>query len=78
MQEFLEIAVIGSALALVIQLIKTKFGLDSVKTKILTLSLSVLLGASYYFLSQTAIWQTILGILASASTVWAFLLRDKQ
>ena len=78
MQDFLSIAVVGSALAMAIQFIKGKYGLDSAKTKALTLGLAVLLGGSYYFLSQTPWWQTILGVLASASTVWAFFLKSSE
>jgi len=77
MQDFLSIAVVGSALAMAIQFIKSKFGLDSIKTKALTLGLAVILGGGYYFLSQTPWWQTILGVLASASTFWAFFLKEK-
>jgi len=78
MQEFLSIGVIGATLAVVIQFIKTRFGLDSITTKLVTLGLAIVLGAVYFFLSQTEIWQTILGVLASASTVWAFFLKSSE
>lgn len=76
MQDFLSIAVVGSALAMAIQFIKSKYGLDSLKTKAVTLALSVILGGAFYFLSQTPWWQTILGVLAAASTFWAFFLKQ--
>lgn len=77
MQDFLSIAIVGSALAIAIQFIKTKYGIESTKTKVITLGLSVVLGGAVYFLSQTPWWQTILGVLASASTFWAFFLKNK-
>jgi len=77
-QNFLSIAIIGAVLAMMVQFIKNKYGLDSIKTKAMTLALAIVIGAGYYFLSQTIWWQTILGVLASASTVWAILLKSNN
>lgn len=73
--DFLAIGIVGAFLALIIQAIKSKFGLDSVKTKIITITLAIVFGSAYYFLSQTIWWQSILGVLAAASTVWAYILK---
>jgi len=77
-QNFLSIAIIGAGLAMVIQFIKNHYGLDTNKTKAMTLALAIVIGAGYYFLSQTIWWQTILGVLASASTVWALLIKGNN
>ena len=76
-QEFLGIVIIGVALSMAIQFIKTKFGVDTLKTKALTLTLALLLGTRYYFAVQTIWWQNALSILGIASAFWAFFLRDK-
>ncbi len=75
METFLTIGIVGTALSFLIQWIKTKFGTDSMKTKGLTVLLSVLVGALVYLLQGTAIWLAIVGILGMASTVYAFFLK---
>lgn len=77
-QDFLSIAIVGAALAMAVQFIKNRYGLNSLKTKALTLGLAITVGAAFYFLSQTAWWQAILGVLAAASTFWAFLLKGES
>lgn len=72
--EILEIAIVGTALSFLIQFIKGLFGTESNTTKWLTLLLSVILGAGIFFFSGTAFWQASIGVLAAASTVYAFLL----
>lgn len=76
-QDFLGIAIVGAALSLVIQIIKNKLGPTSNATRLITLALSVLIGAAYWFLRDTNLWQTILGVLAAASTVYAFFLKNE-
>lgn len=73
--DFLGIAVVGAGLSLVIDAIKVKLGTTSGATKALTLVLAVIVGALYTFLQSTPYWQSILGVLAAASTVYAFFLK---
>lgn len=73
--DFLGIGVIGIGLSLVIEAIKSMYGPASDTTKLITVGLAIVVGTAYYFLRQTIWWQTILGILATASTVYAFLLK---
>jgi len=73
--DFLGIAVVGSALSLLIQWLKQKFGTDSTKTKALTIGLAIVVGGVYTFLQGTTYWTTILGILGAASTVYALFLK---
>lgn len=73
--DFLGIAVVGGALSAVIEFIKAKFGITSETTKLLTIALAVVVGAVYTFLQDTAYWTTILGVLASASTVYALFIK---
>lgn len=75
---FLAIGIVGVFLSLVIQIIKKMFGTDNVKTKFITIVLSVGVGSFYYFLRDTIYWQTILGVLASASTVYALFFNIKK
>ncbi len=76
METFLQIGIVGTALSFLIQWIKIKFGTDSMKTKGITILLSVFLGAVIYFLAGTTIWLAIVGVLTTASTVFAFFLKS--
>lgn len=73
--EILEIGIVGIILSSVIQLVKERYGVSSMGTKLLTVSLSLLLGTVLYFLSGTAALTAITGVLMTATTVWAYLMR---
>ncbi len=74
--EFLGIAVVGVALSIVIQKLKDTFGCNSFEAKILTVTLSLVVGGAYYFLRQTVYWATVLAVLTTASTFYAFFLKE--
>lgn len=74
-QTFLEISIVGTGLSFVIEAIKAKFGTGTIATKGITIGLAVAIGAGIYFLSGTAIWLAIVGVLAAASTVYAFFFK---
>lgn len=75
MDDFLGIMVVGTGLSLVVEMIRQRLGPDSQRTKLITIGLSVLVGTGYYLLRDTVLWQTILGILMAASTVYAFFIK---
>lgn len=76
--DFLGIGIVGVALSLVIEWIKNRFGTYSVGTKAVTIGLSIVVGSAYFFLRDTSIWQTILGVLASASTFYALFMKPNS
>ena len=57
------------------EMIKAKFQTSSAKTKGLTILLSVVVGAGYYFIQQTTWYEPMLGILAAASTTYVMLFK---
>lgn len=73
--DFLLIPIVGAALSGIIQFLKTKYGTDAVTTKVGTIILATAVGIIYTIFQGTEYWATILGILASASTVYAFFLK---
>lgn len=75
---FLAIGIIGIFLSLVIQIIKKIFGTTNPTTKFLTIALAVGVGSFYYFLKDTVYWQTIIGVLASASTVYSLFFNNTK
>lgn len=68
---FLSIALVGAALSLLIEWVTNKWGTGSAASRAIAIGLSVVVGGLYWFLSGTAIWQSVLGVLAAASTVYA-------
>lgn len=74
-QDVLSIAIVASALSLLIEWIKTKWGMESTPTKLLTLALAVIVGSLFVFLKGTAYWATIIMVLGVSSTVYGFFLK---
>lgn len=74
--DFLGIGIVGVLLSAVIEVIQARLGSSSLKTKFITIGLSILVGGAYFLIRETVWWATILGVLASASTVYAILLKD--
>ena len=70
-QQFLAIGIVGVAFSIAIQWLQSKFGVGGNKTKAIAIVGSVVLGGLVWFLSGTAIWASILGVLAAASTMYA-------
>ena len=75
-QDFLQILVVGAALSLLIQFVKNKWSLNAAGVKGFTLALSLVIGVGYVLLRDTPFWQTIVSILMTASTVWAFFMNE--
>lgn len=80
MDTFTEIAVVGIILSLVYEGIQRTFGSpeNSLTSKAIVVVLSIVVGGAYFFLNGTVIWQNILGVLAAASTVYAFFFAGKK
>lgn len=75
-QDFLAIGVVGAGVSTAIDIIKMRYGTSPNKTKIVTILLSIIIGAGYYFLRETQIFATIVGVLVSASTFYALVLKQ--
>lgn len=75
--DFLGIGVVGAALSFLIQFIKSRFSYSPLKIKGLTILLSIVVGGIYYWLRSTVWYETIIGVLVAATTVWAFFLREE-
>lgn len=71
----LEIAIVGAALSFLVQWLKNAFGTEAWQTKLITVVLALVVGGLIYLFQNTAYWETAVGILAAASTVYAFLLK---
>ena len=73
--EILEIAIIGTLASLFMEIVKKQYGPKSLTAKVIVVLVAILLGVGYVYLKGTPLFQTILGILASASTFYAFFLK---
>lgn len=71
----LQLSIVGVFLSVVIEAVKNKFGTTSLGTKLFTIGLAVVLGAVVYFTFGTPVWIAGIGILAAASTFYAFFLK---
>jgi hypothetical protein len=77
MDHFLAISIICALISIIFEWGKKKWGVESHESKMLMISISMLVGAVYYFASSLAIWQSVLGILAASSTMYAMFYSNK-
>lgn len=70
-QQFLAIGIVGAALSVAIQWLQSKYGVGGGKTKAIAIVGSIVIGGLVWYLSGTAIWASIIGVLAAASTMYA-------
>lgn len=69
------IGIVGSAVSIVMKLIKDRFGTRSHLSKIITISLALFGGVFIYFFSTTPYWVAFLGILGTASTIYSLIIK---
>ena len=74
-QDILSISILGIGLSLVMEFIKAKLGTSSIGSKVAVVTLSVLIGAVYFFFRETNIFANIIGVLAISSTVYALIVK---
>lgn len=72
-QTFFQIGVVGIAASYLLEYLTKKY--SATASKLITLGVSVVLGAAYWFFSGTAWWASMLGVLAAASTFYALFLK---
>lgn len=78
LESFLSIGIVGVALSIGIQWLQDRYGVEGIETKIISVVGSVILGGAVWFLQGTAIWASITGVLAAASTVYAMYFAGKR
>jgi hypothetical protein len=70
---FLSIGIVGAVMSGIITMIKAKYPIDGYQTKLLTVTLSIVVGAVYVYLQSTPSFETIMVVLGSASTVYSLM-----
>lgn len=76
--DLMTISIVGTVLSLFIQWMKNKLGTNSIETKFVTILLALAIGSLYFFLKDTSWYQSVLGVLAASSTVYALLLKKEK
>lgn len=75
-ENFLGIAIVGVIFSLAVQFIKNKFGTSSNGTKLITVSLAVVIAGIYVWIQSTPYFETVITVLGVASTIYAFFLKE--
>ena len=73
---FLGFAIVGGLLSAVIKMIKEKWGINGNKTKLLTDVLAIVVGTVFYWVSNQAWVDSVVGVLSASSTVYALLIKN--
>ena len=76
--DILSLGIIGAATSCVMEIIHKQFGTGSLLSKVIIVVLSMIVGTFYYFGYQTSWWTCFVGVLVSASTVYAFFFSGKK
>jgi len=74
---FLAISIIGVVLSLAFEYFKGATS-SPLRSKLWAVGLSVVVGGVYTIFRDTVLWTTILGVLASASTVYALFVSPNK
>lgn len=72
-EAFLSIGIVGALLSFGIQWMQNKWGVEGSETKAIAIVASIVLGGFVWLFQGTEMWASMLGVLASASTVYAML-----
>jgi len=71
---FLSIGVVGGLASLIIEVIKSKVS-DSMSAKLITIAVAIVGGTALHFAQQFGVLESIMAVLATASTIYAFFLK---
>ena len=73
LQQIFNLAIVGGAVSYFLEYLPKKFG--ALNSKIVTIAVCLAVGTIYALFSETTWFATVLTVLASASTVYALLLK---
>ena len=76
--DILSLTVVGVALSTTINLVKEKFKTSTNGSKAITVLLSLAVGGAYAWLKKADLLESTVSVLASASTVYALLLKKSD
>ena len=71
--EILNLALIGGLLSWFLEWVTEE--MDANQSKIATIICAIIFGSLYWIVSSTGYMEAVLGVLVSASTVYAFMLK---
>ena len=75
METFLQIGIVGVLASLLVEWLMEDSKIDG---RYVAVIVSLLFGGTYWLFSDTAIWQSVLGVLGAASTVYAFIFHKTE
>ena len=71
-QEFMNIAIVGAILSVVIELLPKS---NPTATKAITLTLAIIVAGGYVWVTNTPYFQTVVTVLGVASIVYGFFIK---
>lgn len=78
LQNLLGIGIVGGMVTLIVDAVKAKLGARPNVVKAVTIGFSLLFGTAYVLIRDTSWFPTIVSVLASATTIWAFFLKKSD
>lgn len=78
LQNLLGIGIVGGIVTLLVDAVKAKAGNRPNVVKGITIVFSLMFGTVYVLIRETSWFPTVLSVLASATTIWAFFLKKAE
>jgi hypothetical protein len=76
--EISQLAIVGAVVSVAVQYLKATFGTSPASLRLAVVGLSLVLGTGYWFLKDTTLLTSFLGILLFANTVYAFVTKPLE
>lgn len=76
LNDFIAIGIVGAALSLLVEVVKERFK-DGFASRTIVIISSLIIGGLYVWVRSTPYYETVLIVLASASTFYGFFLAKK-
>jgi hypothetical protein len=71
MNDYLSLAIVAAGVSILVQFVKSN---TMIRAQYATILLSIVAGAVYYLVRDTAIWQNVLQILLFANGIYSFII----
>lgn len=72
----LNFVIVGSFVSILMQFLRSRFNIGENASKLLLLTISLIISAVVVLLVNTAIWPTLVAILGGASTAYGIFVKD--
>lgn len=75
MTDFATLLIVGAAVSLLVQWLKSSFGTSSWKTLSIVIAVSLAASGAYVFFANSPYWETFVKVLVGAGAVYTYIIQ---